>query len=69
MEKVIGKDIMDILTDYDLYLNAYGYSDPLVRALRAKLEQYGDTDIRDEIEIINYNFDMAVFNNQTEGRF
>ena len=69
MEKVIGKDIMDMVNDYDLYLNAYGYADPLVRALRAKLEQYGDEDIRDEIDIINYNFDMAVFNNQTEGRF
>lgn len=69
MEKVISKDIFDILNDYDLYLNAYGYADPLVRALRSKLEQYGDNDIRDEIEIINYNFDMAVFNNQTEGRF
>ena len=57
------------LQEYDEALNAYGHADPLVVALKRELLSYGLDDVYDLVCGIDMEFDMMVFNNQTEGRF
>jgi hypothetical protein len=58
-----------ILLEYEENLHAYGYSDPLVILLRKQLDRMDDESVNVEVQCINHDFDLAVFNNQTEGRF
>lgn len=57
------------LQEYDDNLNAYGHNDPLVVALKRELLSYGIDDVYDLVCGIDMEFDMLVFNNQTEGLF
>ena len=67
MSKMKTLDLL--LKEYDEALNAYGYADPMVKALYDELMTYGMDDVYDLVCGIEMEFDMMVFNNQTEGRF
>ena len=62
-------DISITLQEYDDALNSYGHGDPLVQALKRELFSTGSDDVYDIVCGIDMEFDMMVFNNQTEGRF
>ena len=57
------------LKEYEESLNSYGHADPLTVALKRELMSYGMDDVYDLVCGIEMEFDMMVFNNQTEGRF
>ena len=63
------KRILELLTEYEESLHAYGHADGLVVMLKRELLNYGMSDVRTMVEGIDREFDMLVFNNQTEGRF
>lgn len=67
MSKMSEVDI--VLQEYEESLNSYGHMDPLVQALKRELFSYGLDDVYDLVCGIDMEFDMMVFNNQTEGRF
>ena len=57
------------LQEYEENLHAYGHADPIVVFLKRELLGYGMSDVKTLVEGIDLEFDMLVFNNQTEGRF
>lgn len=63
------KDLALTLKEYEESLNSYGHADPLTVALKRELMSYGMDDVYDLVCGIDMEFDMLVFNNQTEGRF
>lgn len=67
MSKMSEIDIT--LQEYEQALNAYGHMDPLVQVLKGELLGTGLDDVYDLVCGIDMEFDMMVFNNQTEGRF
>ena len=67
MSKMSDLDLL--LQDYAENLNAYGHMDPLVVAMKRELLSYNLDDVYDLVCGIDMEFDMAVFNNQTEGQF
>jgi len=67
MSKMSEIDIT--LQEYEESLNTFGHADPLVVALKRELLGYGISDVNDLVRGIDDEFDMLVFNNQTEGRF
>jgi len=67
MSKMKTLDIL--LKEYDEALNAYGHMDPLTVLLKRELMSYNSDDVYDLVCGIDMEFDMLVFNNQTEGRF
>ena len=58
-----------LLQEYEECLNSYGHADPLVRLLKLKLFSTGLDDVYDIVCGIDMEFDMMVFNNQTDGVF
>lgn len=67
MSKMSEIDIT--LQEYEENLHAYGHADPLVVILKSQLLAYGMAEVNDMVRGIDMEFDMLVFNNQTEGRF
>ena len=57
------------LRKYEESLNTFGHANGLVQMLKRSLLGYGVSDVNEEVYIIDCEFDMLVFNNQTEGRF
>ena len=57
------------LKEYEESLNSYGHADPLTVVLKRELMSYNSDDVYDLVCGIDMEFDMMVFNNQTEGRF
>ena len=57
------------LQEYEENLHAFGHEDPIVVFLKRELLSYGMEDVKTLVEGIDLEFDMLVFNNQTEGRF
>ena len=67
MSKMSEIDIT--LQEYEENLHAFGHADPIVVFLKRELLGYGIQDVNDMVRDIDQEFDMLVFNNQTEGRF
>lgn len=67
MSKMSDLDLT--LQEYEESLNSYGHADPLTIALKRELLSTGLDDVYDLVCGIDMEFDMLVFNNQTEGRF
>ena len=57
------------LQDYEDSLYSNGHLDPLTIELKRELISYQVSTIDDLVRGIELDFDIAVFNNQTEGRF
>ena len=61
--------VVDRLAEYEENLHAYGHGDPLVQVLKRDLLALRLDLVTEEVMCIDLEFDMLVFNNQTEGRF
>ena len=62
-------DISITIQEYEESLHAYGHGDPLVQVLKRELLNLELVEVNDIVRGIDHEFDMLVFNNQTEGRF
>jgi hypothetical protein len=58
-----------LLNEYEENLNAFGYLDPMVLAIKRELMSYNLEVVKTMVQGIELEFDTLVFNNQTEGRF
>ena len=63
------KKIVEILGEYEENLHCFGHGDSLVQILKRELLSTGLEDVKTLVQGIDLEFDMLVFNNQTEGRF
>ena len=62
-------EISITIGEYEDSLHMFGHADPIVVVLKRELLGYGIQDVNDMVRDIDQEFDMLVFNNQTEGRF
>lgn len=62
-------EISVTLQEYEECLHSYGHGDRLVQFLKRELLNLDMLEVNDLVRGIDHEFDMLVFNNQTEGRF